>query len=240
MTKQRRIISPALTRHRNAVSNTPEGEGRSNDETSLSYFIAPVVLLIVTHFKDLSNAKNSHNNRWMSMILIAASVFILFVILLRRKPKHKLMEAIALYPLGIQMGTISVVDPNSSDIKLSPNKFLHRETIVDCIVTELVYSCKVQSSVMLRINQDVESTNTVRSPIAANKIDAHHDDDDDDVTDKLARTRTARENVTNLVRLFSDVEMTYMECLEIRSQINNYLQRNDISVDDTRCEDTNQ
>ena len=171
------------------------------------------------------------------MILIAASVFILFVILLRRKPKHKLMEAIALYPLGIQMGTISVVDPNSSDIKLSPNKFLHRETIVDCIVTELVYSYKVQSSVMLRINQDVESTNTVRSPITANKIDAHHDDD---VTDKLARTRTARENVTNVIRLFTDVEMTYMECLEIRSQINNYLQRNDISVDDTRCEDTNQ
>ena len=240
MTKQRRIISPALTRHRNAVSNTPEGEGRSNDETSLSYFIAPVVLVIVTNFKDLINAKNSHNNRWMSMILIAASVFILLIILLRPKPKHKPMEAIALYPLGIQMGTISVVDPNSSDIKLSPNKFLHRETIVDCIVTELVYSYKVQSSVMLRINQDVESTNTVRSPITANKIDAHHDDDDDDVTDKLARTRTARENVTNLIRLFTDVEMTYMECLEIRSQINNYLQRNDVSVDDTRCEDTNQ
>ncbi len=236
MTTQRRIISPAFTRQKNAASNTPQGEGRTNDETSLNNFIAPVVLVIVTNFKDLIDAKNSYNKRWISMTLIVASILTLLVILLRRKPKHKLMEAIALYPLGIQMGTISVDDPNSSDIKLTPNEFLHRETIVDCIVTELVYSYTVQSSVMLRINQDVESTNNVRSPTKVNKTDAH---DDDDVTDKLARTRTARESVTNIIRLFSDVEMTYMECLGIRSQINNYLQRNDTSVDDSRCEDTN-
>jgi hypothetical protein len=149
---------------------------------------------------------------------------------MQRSAHGEEVEAIALYPLGIQMGTLAVEEATtavsthaSSSAKFIPREFWSRETIVDCVVTELVYSYKVQSAVMLRtIRTTDDITNT--EAYSRLKMDVvSSTSKDDNMTDLLNQKHKERKRANGLIRLYSDVEMTYMECLIIRSQINKYL-----------------
>ena len=210
-----RIISPALLRQRNETKSAVRGEERVVHEISFNYFIAPVFLLVVgANYKDLIH--DYIPCHWMYMLVIFLAISALITTISHRRPRrNKYIEAIVLYPLGIQMGTI----PNDGKTTLIPQQFLHRETIVDCVVTELVYSYKVQSAVVIRTKK--RQYDESKAPATTGIV---HDDLS---TNKLTRTRQERESVNTLIRLFSDVEMTYMECLTIRSQINCYLKHFD-------------
>ena len=232
----RKIISPALMRQQNATNTTERGDDGTFD---MSQYAPHVFTILFTNFRDLMDDSKPSNQIYVFMIIV--SVLTLVTMLVRRKPKRKEMEAIALHPLGIQLGTIPVdVNVNnfsSSDIMLTPQEFLRRETIIDCVVTELVFSYKVQSAVILRIKQPHDEFKNVNpmSTFTDNKTDA----EDDGITKSLTRTRRSREIIYCLIHLFSDFEMTYLECLNIRSQINNYLNQKDELVTARKSRDVN-
>jgi hypothetical protein len=219
------IISPALQRQQSTTINQVRNTTRTVDDIVLycRYLIPPVVLAVATKYNSRIDKNNTYS--WMYVLVTAAAVT-LIAMFKQRKANGKEVQAVALYPLGIQLGTLAV-DNTSTNERLIPREFLHRETVVDCVVTEVVHSYKVQSAVMLRtahvtvqslLNNDRATKNGQDGTTGSNKGDI------------FTRTRNSRDRVNCLIRLFTDVEMTYVECLTIRSQINMYLQRNDKAV----------
>lgn len=223
----RRVISPVLMRRQQntTICTKRENDGAVNKITAHHILASLVFTILVTYSKELFNDNKPFSP--INVFVIVVSVLTLVITLSRRKPKRKDMEAIVLYPLGIQLGTITldVSCSNSANIKVTPQVFLHRETIIDCVVTELVYSHKVQSTVILRTKQHHSECKNVNPKPAFTEYETTAEDDD--ITKTLTRTRETRESINNLIQLFSDFEMTYVECLAIRSQINNYLKLND-------------
>lgn len=215
------IISPALQRQQNTTVNHGQCKAKTGYEISLyyQYLIPPVVLVVVTNYTNRFDKDKTFS--WTYVLVIAAAVFTLIALLGQRKANGKEVEAIALYPLGIQLGILSMDDTSTSEIFV-PQEFLHREAIVDCVVTELVYSYKVQSAVMLRTRPTDEIENAKAQSLLTDNT-ATNSGQAGNMSDTFARKRNARERVTGLIRLFTDAEMTYLECLMIRSQINNYL-----------------
>jgi hypothetical protein len=219
-----------LIRQRDGTISKERGYDGAVNKISTLVVLAPIAFtLLVTYSKELIDDDKPYNQ--ITVFVIIAAIMAQVIILSRRTPKHKEMEAMALYPLGIQLGTIPVDvtmnASNLSDIKLTPQEFLHRETIIDCVVIELVYSYKVQSAVILRTKQrhDEFKNANLHSTFTGNTTTGSTEDDD--ATKSLTQTRRARESINNLIHLFSDFEMTYVECLRIRSQINNYLKQKD-------------
>jgi hypothetical protein len=225
----RRIISPTLLRQQGATIGVTREKERAASEISLFYLIPTVVLVAVTKYNIPVDDYIAIS--WTFIFVIGTAIFKLVTILLQRKTHGKGIEAIALYPLGIQLGTL-VVDGStlsnhtSTKVKLIPQEFLHRETIVDCVVTELVYSYKVQSAVMLRTKQPTDEIKNAKGNSSLND-GSTKTAPDSNMTDSLTRTRKSRESVNDLIRLFSDVEMSFLECLVIRAHINDYLSHND-------------
>ena len=224
----RRIISQASLQQQDATISVARVEERAFNEVSLYYIIPPVVFVYLGTNKNVID--DNQTGSFIFVLAIAAVVvFTLVIMFSLRKTHSNEKQAIALYPLGIQLGTIPVgttIINNHTvpNVKFIPHGFLHRETIVDCVVTELVYSYKVQSVVILRIKQPNDEY--IDATPSSRQHDVATNDERDNRTDILTRTRKARERVTDLIRLFSDTEMTYMKCLNIRSQINNYLNQN--------------
>lgn len=132
--------------------------------------------------------------------LILLSAFGIICLALKRKNgsvNRSRLPAVALYPIGLQLCTIpssSTENPISS--RITPVLFFPREIVLDCVVAEIVYSYKVESIVALRVCEESEN-----------------------------KTWPPSENgsATRLVDVFPNVNMTYMECMAVRSQINEYL-----------------
>jgi hypothetical protein len=159
--------------------------------------------------------------------LIALTILSCVVVYFSRKCEHgRTIAVVALYPLGIQLGSIpwcmnvkdSKIESKDNATKITPNIFLPRDCILDCIVTEIIYSHKVQSLVVLRI------CDATKSPFAT--VDMCTSTGGRPIPVDNARNCSAHESrrfATKLIDVFPGVEMTYMECLMTRSQINEYL-----------------
>jgi hypothetical protein len=159
--------------------------------------------------------------------LIALTILSCVVVYFSRKCEHgRTIAVVALYPLGIQLGSIpwcmnvkdSKIESKDNATKITPNIFLPRDCVLDCIVTEIIYSHKVQSLVVLRI------CDATKSPFAT--VDMCTSTGGRPIPVDNARNCSAHESrrtATKLIDVFPGVEMTYMECLMARSQINEYL-----------------
>ena len=215
-----RAISPALLRQQKTANSVGEGKERTFNQILLYYFIPPVVLVVVTKYNNMVLVDGNITCHWIYVFMTVVVVLTLVITLSQNSTHETRIEAIAFYPLGIQLGTLSVDDTTIN--KLIPQEFLHRETIVDCIVTELVFSFKVQNAVMLRTKLPPDEIKNTKEQSLQYDY-ATNDGRNDNFIDTLSRTRKARENVNDLIRLFSDTEITYIECLIIRAEINKYL-----------------
>lgn len=123
---------------------------------------------------------------------------------------NRVAALLSLYPLGVQLATVSIATTGTNAGKKIPSTtmprlFLPRDQIVDCIVTEVVWAHKVLSTVVFRMSSS-----------------QYHnlDDNDDDSSPPSCATQ-------QLISAFPGVEMTYLECLAARSQIEAFL---------TKCE----
>ena len=215
-----RAISPALLRQQKTANSVGEGKERTFNQILLYYFIPPVVLVVVTKYNNMVLVDGNITCHWIYVFMTVVVVLTLVITLSQNSTHETGIEAIAFYPLGIQLGALSVDDTTIN--KLIPKEFLHRETIVDCIVTELVFSFKVQNAVMLRTKLPPDEIKNTKEQSLQYDY-ATNDGRNDNFIDTLSRTRKARENVNDLIRLFSDTEITYIECLIIRAEINKYL-----------------
>jgi hypothetical protein len=139
---------------------------------------------------------------------IALSILSCVVVYFSRKCEHgRTIAVVALYPLGIQLGSI----PSCMEVKDS--KIVSKDN-----VTEIIYSHKVQSLVVLRICHVTKSpfatvdmcTSTGGRPIPVDNA-------------RNCSKHESRRTATKWIDVFPGVEMTYMECLMARSQINEYL-----------------
>jgi hypothetical protein len=215
------LISPLLLRQQNATEEERKKQAEIiSANGTLLYYIPSVLSIIAKCYHDIVT---DNGDKRIHLFVIAMSGITLLIVLLRRNKVRKLKVA-ALYPLGIQLGTIPVVVTAENtyglvtateDKTMTPDIFLHRDSIIDCIVVESVLSYKVQSVVMLRLCE---------SPTTDVKVQKHQTDNNGDDDCTLDRTRTDRDTAIKLIQLFADVDMTYMECLTIRSKINNYLE----------------
>lgn len=171
-----------------------------------------------------STALSDKNNNVSSLALIAAAVSALLVVVgirlgLWETIKSDVSEdggsskgvAVFMYPLGVQLATVSFnkVVPNAVATAIpsttTPRLFLPRDQILDCIVTEVIWAHRVQSTVVFRVRRSSQCD----TPLQLAK------------TNVMAKT-AAKEQI-QLVSAFPGAEMTYVECLTARLQINAYL-----------------
>jgi hypothetical protein len=111
--------------------------------------------------------------------------------------------AIMMYAWGIQLSNVVVTDRIDGTTHYHPlnPRFIPRDVILDCIVTEVVLAHKVQSMVALR------TKNYHHSP-SGNSPHCPHEND----------------GPIQLVSVLPGVHLSYRECLVVRNQIMNYLQ----------------
>jgi hypothetical protein len=110
--------------------------------------------------------------------------------------------AIMMYAWGIQLSNVIVTERSDGTTHYHPlnPRFIPRDMIVDCIVTEVVLAHKIQSMVALRT-----------------KIDQHSPWSPPFCPDR-------NESPIQLVCVLPGVHLSYRECLVVRNQIMNYLQ----------------
>jgi hypothetical protein len=152
-----------------------------------------------------------------TLVLVAVALHIVRSLL--RRHTHNKEKGIVLYSLGIQFVTILSPISDSAHNKMIPSYFLPRDSIVDCIVTEIVRSYNVESIVALRV-RNTPPTEPSEVDSSFNLPEQGQPTEDYNL---LLCTRKAREGINKIVHIFPDVQLTYMECLKIRSQINQYL-----------------
>ena len=143
-------------------------------------------------------------------ILILSIVVVAWTLIFHRNhlaDDGKRIPAVVLYPIGIQLCKITVsskteIEENGFEsasviikANIVPGIFLFRDVVLDCVVAEIVHSYKVESRAFLRIFGETQNLGT----------------------------QSSGKPVAKLIDIFPDVNMTYMECLFVRSQINEYL-----------------
>lgn len=106
--------------------------------------------------------------------------------------------AVMLYHVGVQLATVSLLNDRWTQSVTAPGnaRFIPRDQIIDCVVTEVILAHKIQNVVVFRLQR--------RSSRAVHAHDVPADS-------------------IELVNAFPGVDLTYMECCAIRSQINSYL-----------------
>jgi len=103
--------------------------------------------------------------------------------------------AVTLYHAGVQLSTVSLLKGHSGDEVQQKNpRFIPRDQIIDCIVTEVVLAHRVQSVVVFRLR---------KQPISS-------------ALEKEACS-------IQLVNAFPGIDLSFMECCAIRSRVNSYL-----------------
>jgi hypothetical protein len=223
------ILSPSLTRQ----NDTRTGQSTTTYYTMtiiriIIIWIIPIIIAVLirdNNRKILDYFKNENLLKIILIVIFGAVPVLLFInAMIRNHSTTKKGKGIALYSFGIQIGTIlSSSSPTSttnlSDVKLIPEAFIPRDSIVDCIVIETIYSYKVQSIVALRICNTLPKETFKDDNIS---INAQQEQSIKDYN-LFIHTRKVRESTKKIIPIFPDDEMTYMECLRIRSQINNYL-----------------
>jgi hypothetical protein len=143
----------------------------------------------------LSSCADADADRWIPPTI--ALVLVLLAAIFYWKACSNISgrgAAVSIYPLGVQLSTVCRgIDPTVADLtrcRILPRVFIPRDRIVDCIVTEVIWSHKVQSMVVFRVSN---------------------------------RAPSSDDNAMQLVCAFPGVEMTYLECLHYRRQINSCL-----------------
>jgi len=106
--------------------------------------------------------------------------------------------AVMLYHAGVQLATVSLLNDRWTEAVTAPGnaRFIPRDQIIDCVVTEVILAHKIQNVVVFRLHR--------RSSRTAHAHDVSAD-------------------AIELVNAFPGVDLTYVECCAIRSQINSYL-----------------
>jgi len=107
--------------------------------------------------------------------------------------------AVMLYHVGVQLTTVSLLNDRwTESVTTAPGnaRFIPRDQIIDCVVTEVILAHKIQNVVVFRLQRRSRRANHAHD-VPADSIE--------------------------LVNAFPGVDLTYMECCAIRSQINSYL-----------------
>jgi hypothetical protein len=188
------ILPPAAARDRYHRANISTG-------IRLDFWSIPVLSVAVFYLPS-----------WFSFsavaVLVLLSAFGAVMFAHKRKrsvDKRSRLPAVAAYPVGLQLCTIPFSSTEQRDAEffatsiasnMTPGVFFPRNIVLDCVVAEIVFSYKVESIVVLRICKDTENQTL---PLSEN------------------------ESSKRLIDVFPRVSLTYMECLALRSQINEYL-----------------
>jgi hypothetical protein len=102
---------------------------------------------------------------------------------------------VSIYPIGIQIECFVLSSQSGqADVQMSGHRkpiFFPRETVIDCVVSEVVHSQRVSSKLLFRIGE----------------------------WPKFSRS----EAYVHLVEAFPGVELTFVECLAMRAEMNRYL-----------------
>jgi hypothetical protein len=189
------ILPPAAARDRYHQANASVG-------IRLDLWGIPALSVAVYYWRTWLTSRTT-------MMLVLGSAFSLVMLVRKRSNdvnERSRVPAVAVYPVGLQLCTIPsssterkdseyVYIPTASS-KITPGIFFPREIVLDCVVAEIVYSYKVESFVFLRLCKDAENQTLPTSQ---------------------------DESAAKLMAVFPNVHMTYMECLAVRSQINEYL-----------------
>ena len=116
--------------------------------------------------------------------------------------------SVSMYHIGVQLATVWVSkDSDNSIVQECNPRFIPRDQIIDCVVTEVVLAHRIQSVVVLRLQKNINGQ-------AAIKASSRHRQDDS----------------IQLVNAFSGVDLNYSECAVIRSRIKAYLDHKDSIV----------
>lgn len=150
-------------------------------------------------------------------IIVIAALCLLVVFALRPSisSKHRRSRgvSVSMYHIGVQLATVWVSeDANNSVVQVCNPRFIPRDQIIDCVVTEVVLAHRIQSVVVFRLQKNFNGQSAI-------KASARHGQDD-----SLS---------IQLVKAFSGVDLNYAECAVIRSRIKTYLDRKDSTVKDS-------
>ena len=141
-----------------------------------------------------------------SMLTTLVATLCLLIVWAARTPSTSIISphtrgvSVSLYHVGVQLTTVWMSKDNDSCIcREKYLRFIPRDQIIDCIVTEVVLAHRVQSVVVLRLHHNIQKT-------------------------KAMTTNHQTENGSiQLVNAFPGVDLNYSECCVIRRRIKLYL-----------------
>jgi hypothetical protein len=155
-------------------SRQKEGEGEEEEQrTRRSTAVGDIAILLLALAFIQWQRGQPIDRYYPKLFDIFLIIFLLYY--LRPRKKANLERTVTMYPLGVQLS-----GPTGTP------RFLPRDVVVDCVVTEVILAHKVISVVIFRVK--------------------------------------GRNGTTELVDAFPGMDMTYVECLTVRSKIMDCLQ----------------
>jgi len=228
----RRIIVPLNPATESSLeggaNQPPRGPARRRIRTGFWITIAPLVLVCGFQQTSVENArklldecKNAEfyrekilrwaaspdNSNMAFLFSIAACILVFYAVRFfvwvvtsmfsSGNAEHKKGVAVMLYPIGVQLTTVYFLNGDQGEaaeqIVQENACFIPRDQIIDSVVTEVVLAHKVRSVIVFRLRHSHRSDNPNQHA------------------------------AIQLREAFPGVDLTYNECLAIRSQINNYI-----------------